>query len=313
MTADDEREDEWRDAPEDRRDRREEVEPAAARATLVHPEVPRPPLRRALDALEDLVEESVRSGKRTRFAEASRICKVGQELLRATAEGVADHADGDLNDGNFNVNVGPCQAVRGVAMNVRDDAHQNAIDQLGALRELFEPLKAQAAAAATRDGTRAGADRADEIVSLQSALKHALPGHVDAIRARLDALIAEMDNGKQAAVKPRRSKIKNATGEARPDEEPEPKRTRLTRRRRLRYTQRESAVATRSSTPRYFTIATAAPLLDTDENALRARCRREASRSGRDRVELGGGVVAYKFGATWRIEFPKQVTTVRRS
>lgn len=59
-----------------------------------------------------------------------------------------------------------------------------------------------------------------------------------------------------------------------------------------------------SSEPRYFTIVTAAPLLDTVPDALRALCRREAKLAGNsERVELGGGVVAFKFGANWRIIF----------
>ncbi len=61
-------------------------------------------------------------------------------------------------------------------------------------------------------------------------------------------------------------------------------------------------------TPRtalYETIADAAPRLGMTPVALRARCRRGAVREGRDvRCYLGDGVVATKFGRTWRVRFP---------
>lgn len=50
------------------------------------------------------------------------------------------------------------------------------------------------------------------------------------------------------------------------------------------------------------TVEEAARLLSTTPAALRARCRRNARRLGRDIVaRLGAGVVAFKFGASWRL------------
>jgi hypothetical protein len=55
----------------------------------------------------------------------------------------------------------------------------------------------------------------------------------------------------------------------------------------------------------YVTIEEAAARLSMSAVALRARCRRRARREGRDVVaRLGGGVTAYKFGASWRLRFP---------
>jgi hypothetical protein len=49
-------------------------------------------------------------------------------------------------------------------------------------------------------------------------------------------------------------------------------------------------------------VEDAARVLSTTPTALRARCRRHARRLGRDVVaRLGGGVVAFKFGASWRL------------
>ena len=60
-----------------------------------------------------------------------------------------------------------------------------------------------------------------------------------------------------------------------------------------------------TSTISYATIEVAARKLCTSAEALRARCRRHARREGRDVVaRLGGGIVAIKFGASWRIRFP---------
>jgi hypothetical protein len=53
-----------------------------------------------------------------------------------------------------------------------------------------------------------------------------------------------------------------------------------------------------------LTIESAAVRLETTPIALRARCRRRARREGRETVaRLGAGVVAYKFGAHWRLRF----------
>ncbi len=64
----------------------------------------------------------------------------------------------------------------------------------------------------------------------------------------------------------------------------------------------------RSPQPRtlYETIEQAAPLLGMTIQALRARCRRGAVREGKEvRCHLGDGVVATKFGRTWRVRFPR--------
>jgi hypothetical protein len=51
-----------------------------------------------------------------------------------------------------------------------------------------------------------------------------------------------------------------------------------------------------------LTVDQAAELLSTTPSALRARCRRHARRVDREIVaRLGAGVVAFKFGASWRL------------
>ena len=56
----------------------------------------------------------------------------------------------------------------------------------------------------------------------------------------------------------------------------------------------------------YDTIETAAARLALDAEALRARCRRGARREGTATVaDLGGGIVAFKFGRSWRVQFPR--------
>jgi hypothetical protein len=53
-------------------------------------------------------------------------------------------------------------------------------------------------------------------------------------------------------------------------------------------------------------IDTAGAKLGVDSDALRARCRRAARRVGNAGVaELGGGIVAFKFGSSWRVRFPQ--------
>jgi hypothetical protein len=201
MTADAERDD------ESAVDRVDAVEPTVAIARV---DAPRTPLGRALEAIEDLVADAVRSEARTRFAAAQRICRVGQELLRATAEGVADHVDDAVHgavDVNFNNAVMPYMGV------ARGDAHQNAIDQIGALREIMEPIKAQSTASATRDAARARADRAGELVDLQRALELARPEHEAPIRARIDALLAEMGGGDARATTTKATTTTNEPGD----------------------------------------------------------------------------------------------------
>ena len=67
--------------------------------------------------------------------------------------------------------------------------------------------------------------------------------------------------------------------------------------------------ATRSRTrnaDRLHTIEVAADRLSLDANALRARCRRAARKVGDEVIaHLGGGIVAFKFGRSWRVQFPE--------
>jgi hypothetical protein len=58
--------------------------------------------------------------------------------------------------------------------------------------------------------------------------------------------------------------------------------------------------------PAFDDIDTAGAKLRVDSDALRARCRRAARRVGNTVVaELGGGIVAFKFGSSWRVRFPR--------
>ena len=64
-------------------------------------------------------------------------------------------------------------------------------------------------------------------------------------------------------------------------------------------------LAPRRSGDRMYTIEAAADRLSLDSKALRARCRRAAQIVGDDTVaNLGGGIVAFKFGRSWRVRFP---------
>jgi hypothetical protein len=56
----------------------------------------------------------------------------------------------------------------------------------------------------------------------------------------------------------------------------------------------------------YFSPEDACVRLGVSPEALRARIRRCQRREGRDVVaRLGGGIVAVKLGALWRVRFPK--------
>lgn len=60
---------------------------------------------------------------------------------------------------------------------------------------------------------------------------------------------------------------------------------------------------------RYHDVAAAATTLGLGTDALRARCRRAAVREGGSIVaHLGGGIVAFRLGRTWRIKFPAEPT-----
>jgi hypothetical protein len=60
------------------------------------------------------------------------------------------------------------------------------------------------------------------------------------------------------------------------------------------------------TTPIFDTIETAAAKLDVPPDSLRARCRRAAKSAGDASVaSLGGGIVAFRFGRSWRIRFPQ--------
>jgi hypothetical protein len=56
---------------------------------------------------------------------------------------------------------------------------------------------------------------------------------------------------------------------------------------------------------RLISIESAAVRLDLAPEALRARCRRAARKIGDDIIaHLGGGIIAFKFGRSWRVSFP---------
>ena len=59
---------------------------------------------------------------------------------------------------------------------------------------------------------------------------------------------------------------------------------------------------------RYETVASAAPKLGLEPNALRARIRRSQRDEGGEIVaDLGGGIRAFKFGSrSWRLRFPAE-------
>jgi hypothetical protein len=55
----------------------------------------------------------------------------------------------------------------------------------------------------------------------------------------------------------------------------------------------------------WLTIEAAAKLVGVSPEALRARCRRAARRRDRQVVaELGMGIIARKFGRSWRLSVP---------
>jgi hypothetical protein len=56
---------------------------------------------------------------------------------------------------------------------------------------------------------------------------------------------------------------------------------------------------------KWDSIETAAPKLDLEPEALRARCRRALRKvNGENVAELGMGVVAKKLGTSWRVHIP---------
>jgi hypothetical protein len=66
------------------------------------------------------------------------------------------------------------------------------------------------------------------------------------------------------------------------------------------------AIAALRTAPIFETIESAAPKLGVAPGALRSRCQRAARRIGAASAvaQLGGGIVAFKFGKTWRLRFP---------
>jgi hypothetical protein len=68
---------------------------------------------------------------------------------------------------------------------------------------------------------------------------------------------------------------------------------------------RDADLRVAGSGPAYFDVDEGAIRLSTTPTALRARCRRNARREGRSvSSHLGGGIVAIKFGRSWRLRFP---------
>ncbi len=63
--------------------------------------------------------------------------------------------------------------------------------------------------------------------------------------------------------------------------------------------------AARRASAEYVAVDVAAQRLDLDADALRARCRRAAVKVGTIvQADLGAGLIAVKFGRSWRVRFP---------
>jgi hypothetical protein len=63
--------------------------------------------------------------------------------------------------------------------------------------------------------------------------------------------------------------------------------------------------ASNGTEPTFLSTELAAHKLGMDADSLRARCRRAAKGVGDAAVaQLGGGIVAFKFGRRWRLRFP---------
>jgi hypothetical protein len=70
--------------------------------------------------------------------------------------------------------------------------------------------------------------------------------------------------------------------------------------------QKSSNATNLHTAPAFENVEGAAVKLGIDAEALRARCRRAAKRRGDATVaHLGGGIVAFKFGTSWRVRFPQ--------
>ena len=58
--------------------------------------------------------------------------------------------------------------------------------------------------------------------------------------------------------------------------------------------------------PEYMTIQDAAHRLSLTAEALEIRCRKCARKVGKEvQAHLFDGIVAFKFGRSWRVKFPK--------
>lgn len=57
---------------------------------------------------------------------------------------------------------------------------------------------------------------------------------------------------------------------------------------------------------RYYTTEQAAEILQCSVEALQCRCRRSARRQkdGTIAAKLGAGIIAYKYGRLWKVQFP---------
>lgn len=64
----------------------------------------------------------------------------------------------------------------------------------------------------------------------------------------------------------------------------------------------------RHTSPRFLRVEEAAAHLGLTDKALRARCRRHARKNADGTISscMGGGIVAFKFGRSWRFQFPSE-------
>lgn len=156
-------------------------------------------LDRALDAVADVIQEVLKTSSTSKFAEASRLCNVGQTLQRSKSKSMKDFSDDpeglNIVDGNV---IGAAGPYRMMPRHLALDGGMP--DQYQIVRELMLSIGPYFKGMLAQQESRKASDEADELASLNKTLK-SLPENDSEPRAMIKKRIKGLLDNMQVRIK----------------------------------------------------------------------------------------------------------------
>jgi hypothetical protein len=181
-------------------------------------------LDRAIDAVVSIIIETLLSKSKQKFAEAARLCNIGQSLMRTQAKKIEDFALLEVNRANENVdeNEAPGPAPMNLNRNYHVNAHEP--DERAIRRDFMLTFGQNGQLAAETQRATIATQEATELHSLLDLVNKGPATRNPVIVRRIQLLIDRMEarNGTGADLVPPDVSRGHQVGEGGPQEDPAP-------------------------------------------------------------------------------------------